>query len=268
MFQEGRKYNRRLDIHGAYGGQRQSGIVTPRGRPILFLFSSEQGKSHGYSDGYREDGSFWYTGEGQVGDMQFVRGNRAIRDHIEDGKKLLLFTDIGKGKVVYEGEFRMLGSHFEEKPDTTGSQRTAIVFELEPMAGAEQFETTEDETKFKRQVLGRLSDEALRELAVKVAHSTASKTLRRYIARRRADAIRIYAKRRAAGVCEACQKPAPFLDSKGEPFLEVHHLDRLSDGGADHPDRVAAICPNCHRQAHHGDNSSAINNRLEFVRRT
>ena len=211
MFQEGRKYNRRLDIHDVYGGQRQSGIVTPRDHPILFLFSSEQGKSHGYSDGYREDGSFWYTGEGQIGDMQFVRGNRAIRNHIDDEKKLLLFTDIGKGEVVYEGEFRLLGNHFEEKPDTAGSQRKAIVFELEPMAGAERIESADDETEITRRGLNRLSDDALRELAVKVAASTAPKTIRRYVARRRVDAVRIYAKRRARGVCEACQMPAPFF---------------------------------------------------------
>ncbi|ESP88045.1 HNH endonuclease [Candidatus Halobonum tyrrellensis] len=32
----------------------------------------------------------------------------------------------------------------------------------------------------------------------------------------------------------------------------MHHLHRRSDGGADDPDNVVALCPNCHRRVHHG----------------
>jgi hypothetical protein len=38
-----------------------------------------------------DDGVFRYFGEGPLGDMKFERGNRAIRDHIQDGKVLLVF---------------------------------------------------------------------------------------------------------------------------------------------------------------------------------
>ncbi|MGK5511732.1 HNH endonuclease [Brevibacillus formosus] len=51
-------------------------------------------------------------------------------------------------------------------------------------------------------------------------------------------------------MCEACGSEAPFKTAKGGPFLEVHHRRRLSDGGPDHPEWVAAICPNCHRRCH------------------
>jgi 5-methylcytosine-specific restriction enzyme A len=44
--------------------------------------------------------------------------------------------------------------------------------------------------------------------------------------------------------------------------LEVHHIDRLSDGGLDAPNRVAAICPTCHRMVHHGANASEVNAEL------
>jgi 5-methylcytosine-specific restriction protein A len=37
-----------------------------------------------------------------------------------------------------------------------------------------------------------------------------------------------------------------------EPFLESHHLIFLCDGGPDTPDNTAAVCPNCHRNLHHG----------------
>jgi len=58
---------------------------------------------------------------------------------------------------------------------------------------------------------------------------------------------------RAKGTCEHCEKPAPFLRRKdGAPYLEVHHLKPLSEGGEDTVANAVALCPNCHRQKHHG----------------
>ncbi|CAI8817840.1 5-methylcytosine-specific restriction enzyme A [Pseudomonas sp. IT-P176] len=58
---------------------------------------------------------------------------------------------------------------------------------------------------------------------------------------------------RAGGSCEVCKKLAPFnRKSNGTPYLEVHHLVRLADGGLDNLANVAVLCPNCHRQAHFG----------------
>jgi hypothetical protein len=56
---------------------------------------------------------------------------------------------------------------------------------------------------------------------------------------------------RAAGVCEACQMPAPFCRADGTPYLEVHHVQPLAEGGPDTVDNAVALCPNCHRAAHH-----------------
>src|SRR4051812_21567862 len=90
-FEPGGIYNRIRHIHDVYGGQRQGGISTPRLAPLIFLFTGETGDQYGYRDGPRADGIFAYTGEGQIGDMEFVRGNLAIRDHVKDGRDLLLF---------------------------------------------------------------------------------------------------------------------------------------------------------------------------------
>ncbi|WP_232597048.1 HNH endonuclease signature motif containing protein [Photobacterium phosphoreum] len=58
---------------------------------------------------------------------------------------------------------------------------------------------------------------------------------------------------KAKGICEACHQPAPFIKkSNGEPYLEVHHIKPLSDGGEDSLENVQAICPNCHREMHFG----------------
>ena len=70
--------------------------------------------------------------------------------------------------------------------------------------------------------------------------------------RRNPDVI-VEVLKRAAGVCEKCNKPAPFVrKSDGSPFLEVHHWIPLAEHGPDTVDNAGALCPNCHREAHYG----------------
>ncbi|MGG2093484.1 HNH endonuclease signature motif containing protein [Bacillus sp. S13(2024)] len=58
---------------------------------------------------------------------------------------------------------------------------------------------------------------------------------------------------RAKGICEYCHQPAPFIRvSDGTPYLEVHHVLPLAEGGEDTVTNAVAICPNCHRKAHFG----------------
>lgn len=56
----------------------------------------------------------------------------------------------------------------------------------------------------------------------------------------------------AGGVCEACDIPAPFVREDGEPYLEVHHVRPLAEGGPDSADNAVGVCPTCHRRFHHG----------------
>jgi hypothetical protein len=97
-FVVGHEYNRRDDIHLNYGGSRQSGISSSSACPAIFLFTGDTGEQYGYRDDFDSEDVFSYTGEGQVGDMEFKAGNRAIRDHAVDGRALYLFRSQGKGK--------------------------------------------------------------------------------------------------------------------------------------------------------------------------
>jgi 5-methylcytosine-specific restriction protein A len=257
VFDVGQLYDRRRDIHGPLGGQQQGGICTPQKHPYVVLFTGESGHTYGYKDGWDENGVFLYTGEGQAGDMAFVRGNRAIRDHAQDGKDLLLFEALGKRKPVrYIGTFACAGWEERRGPDKDGNDRKVIVFQLvkageevPPQAAAEPIQE---------------SLEALRQRAYQAAQLTASSSdkecRRRYY--KRAEDVRVYVLARANGVCEACGKAAPFVRSTGVPYLEPHHIRRVSDGGPDDPRWVAAVCPNCHREAHFGKHSVALNKRL------
>lgn len=70
--------------------------------------------------------------------------------------------------------------------------------------------------------------------------------------------VRAFVLQRASGVCESCEFPAPFETESGLPYLEVHHIVPLADGGSDTVENAAALCPNCHRRAHHGADRAAF----------
>jgi hypothetical protein len=74
-------------------------------------------------------------GEGQHGDVRLVGGNRAIRDHRENGKSLQVFEQDKKDKrfLRYLGEMEYAHHSFREAPDTDGNKRKAIVFHLRPV---------------------------------------------------------------------------------------------------------------------------------------
>jgi len=64
---------------------------------------------------------------------------------------------------------------------------------------------------------------------------------------------------RADGFCEMPKcEIALFLRDDGRPYLEVHHIDPLSNGGLDVLENVAALCPRCHRLLHHGQKRAEV----------
>lgn len=63
----------------------------------------------------------------------------------------------------------------------------------------------------------------------------------------------------ADGVCQGCGEDAPFIAKNGDPYLEVRHITRRSDGGADAPKNVIALYPNCHRRIHEGRDGDEFN---------
>lgn len=146
-FQVGALYNRQAQIHALLGGQQQGGISTPKESPVIIAFTGEAGVSHGYQDFWDDNEIFHYFGEGQSGNMRFTSGNRAIEQHVSDGKKLILFQMMGKGRPYrYLGEFVRLSSYIQPNtPDTKGDRRDAIVFRLQSVETSEGFGMFEDE---------------------------------------------------------------------------------------------------------------------------
>jgi 5-methylcytosine-specific restriction protein A len=260
-YQVGSEYHRKEDLHGQFGGSQQSGMCPSARHPIIFLFTGPSGEQHGYSDGFTDSGMYHYTGEGQRGDMDFNRGNLALRNHVSDGKHALLFEQSKPGFCRYLGEVVCTGHHTQLGTDTEGNTRTIIIFELafDSLAQTGNFEskTLEDQPQVKQKDIARLPLAQLRELA---QQGKAGAIVPKSVTTRvfyRSEAVKNYALKRASGHCEGCQGPAPFRrKSDHTPYLEVHHLTRVADGGPDLPEHVAALCANCHRRAHYSHDAS------------
>ena len=260
MYKVGKEYSRRNDIHAVYGGQWQGGISTPSDHPYIFIFAGQSGEEFGYEDGWQSDKIYIYTGEGQIGDMSFTKGNAAIRDHSRHQKQIYLFKALGKGKpVVFEGKLLCQSWDRPTTNDRDGNARKSIRFHL--ILDEEEDLNTEDMS-----TLPNPSEDiiTLREKALEASAPGETSTWRniRTIYRQRSEAVKNYVLARANGKCELTGREAPFNRRDGRPYLEVHHTKRLSDRGPDHPRWVAGICPSVHREIHFGQHGTELNNQL------
>ena len=105
-------------------------------------------------------------------------------------------------------------------------------------------------------LLQKLRNEALR---VEPKTMTTINTSTQYS---RDEKIKNYVRQRASGICECCEYPAPFISRAGLPYLEVHHIHSLGEGGEDSIFNTVAICPNCHAEVTRGLKANDINQQL------
>lgn len=243
----------RAALHARFGGNQTAGIVPSTSEPVVLLFHTEEGAQQFYGDGLDDDGVYWYSGMGASGDMEWNYANRAVRDHATDGRDLYLFERFQRqgGFWSLSHQVYCLGYKEEQRPDRDGRMRRAIIFGLLPIG----------ETVAPESVAADL--DSLRRAATTAAPKDVATTVRIRDVYLRSAAVKQYALARADGACEACGVAAPFMLPSGQPFLEVHHLDRLADGGPDRPDRVAGVCPNCHRRCHYGIDATEYNEMLK-----
>lgn len=119
---------KRSELHDQYGGNRQSGITTTTHHPYIFIFSGKTGSQYGYLDGWDNEDVFTYTGEGQEGDMQFTRGNLALREHLNQDRRVFLFEAAERSFVKFVCELEFFDFDYFETPDRKGQIRIGIKF--------------------------------------------------------------------------------------------------------------------------------------------
>ncbi len=125
----------RKEVHARYGGSGRGGTSPSRLTPNIFVFlDRDVAPQYGYFDGWR-GGLFCYTGHGQRGDQQFVRGNSAVLHHRKSGRAIRIFRGAG-GLVTYLGRFELDAEPFAWKnalDPTDGRSRRVIVFRMRPV---------------------------------------------------------------------------------------------------------------------------------------
>lgn len=255
--QIGDSYHRRDEL-AVHGGTWQSGIISSKDSPYVFIITADRGRDFGYVDEFLDDGTFRYSGQGAEGDMDWRFVNRAIRDHERMGKEIHVFEKTGQSYMVrYRGEYEYEDHEWVQLEDKNENFRDAILFELVPVGGR----TINVEGGLEEKSLEELYIDA-RSAAPQSTSTSQSESGSSGSDYNRSEIVKQFAKRSAEGICQGCREPAPFESKNGEPFLEVHHLKMLGDEGADHPDNVIALCPNCHRRVHEGKNGGQFNEEL------
>jgi hypothetical protein len=129
--------HKRTEVQDKYGGSPQGGIAHSGSSANVLLFTNpKRGRKVGYFDGWGSDGCYHYTGEGQQGDQRMVRGNRAVLQHVQDGRALRLFDAVSSGVYSYLGQFTLATEapwYYRDALDANNELRSVIMFRLKPI---------------------------------------------------------------------------------------------------------------------------------------
>lgn len=196
---------------------------------------------------------FHFTGMGTIGEQGVgSRQNRTLAKSKENGVGLYLFEVFYEGNYVYIGEVELMDSPYRSRQvDSEKNMRDVQVFPL-------QLISHKNPPLIKRELPdagGEPGPGNVRLIPSGPAGSATGKTAKtgeREAAEDPAgrDEIRENAKRHANGLCQLCGLPAPFTGHDGQPFLELHHIVPLEEGGSHTAGNIVALCPNCHRKMH------------------
>lgn len=126
----------RRELHDRWGGGRYGGMEPSVKAESVFLFTNKfVGETFGYKyDGWHDDGTFHYTGDGQVGDQSLrTGGNKSLMDAPSLGRTIRLFRSEGTN-TTYLGVFTLSEPPFyrADAPDKYDEIRSVLVFRLEP----------------------------------------------------------------------------------------------------------------------------------------
>lgn len=195
-----------------------------------------------------------YTGMGQEGDQKLdFRFNKHLSESNNSNISIHLLEVFEKGVYTYQGEVELESSPYRDyQLDALNKRRLVWIFPLALKSGKAPFISEEDIIHFekaKQKITRRISNEKLKNLAENSKGVPSKRPVETKKVVRDPYVVE-YALRRAKSSCQLCNKVAPFLRKDGSPYLEVHHIHFLRDGGSDSVNNVVALCPNCHRKMH------------------
>jgi len=200
------------------------------------------------------NGIFHYTGMGLENDqsLDFAQ-NKTLAMSTQNNIEIYLFEVFKSKEYTYMGQVKLADKPYqEEQPDINGNMRKVWIFPLTYLDGEITVlpeNTILEKQRKKEKEAKRLSDTELMKRARQSKKGVGIRNISSTTYERNAY-VSEYAKRRANGICQLCEKLAPFNNKNGEPYLETHHIKWLSKGGLDTIENTVALCPNCHRKMH------------------
>jgi 5-methylcytosine-specific restriction protein A len=206
-----------------------------------------------YEDEWKLD-TMNYTGMGSKGDqsLEFSQ-NKTLSESNENGINVHFFEVFTDKVYTYQGQVTLIDKPFQEvQDDEDGNSRSVWIFPLKRKDGSIPVIPKVNLDKTFERKIKKASTLTLEELKSKASKSPSKPGSRvaTTITYQRDPNVVSYTLKRANGVCELCEQPAPFNKRNGEPYLEVHHVVQLAHGGEDTISNAVALCPNCHRKMH------------------
>lgn len=245
-------------IHEVFECQTQLGIRLSKKNNLIVLISKLF--DNVYSDTWDQD-VLYYTGtdasSDEYGQTLFGQGNNNGQlISVWEGQNrptLYLFEKPAPNKCIYKGIVEICQKPYQE-PKQPGSSYLVWRFPLK-LVQIDENQWASDNHEIEmieiKKSLGELEEEVasiLRNPFLRKERIIRTLTTNRFDKKALFSA---YVKKRANGYCDLCGNIAPFTDQEGNPYLEAHHIERLSAGGIDSPDNMVALCPNCHKKIHH-----------------
>jgi 5-methylcytosine-specific restriction enzyme A len=277
MFVISNEYDRDMLLDFIGSKQGQTGIIWGSKEPgcVIITSGGRGGKRAGYKDEPKKDGSILYIGQGEKGDQD---PNKFSNSLLIKGERTILFfstrepnaqevRERGNHRKVYkfEGFYQVAAWDFFIPKEGKRANDKLLQFLLVP---ANNIYNIQSSTVTEPTIDLQKDKPSLEELKGRIEKKDSKPTKGKLSTREyfiRSQEIIDYAIARANTYCERCNKLAPFINTLDIPYLEVHHIFRLADDGPDAAENVAAICPNCHREAHYGKEKDKIREYLAKV---
>jgi 5-methylcytosine-specific restriction protein A len=179
-------------------------------------------------------------------------------------------TGRGKGSVEYRMQNISAVMHQIGQPCVNGylpadnvgegvKARIRTALEKKGFMPASDYAPTSDEGELQVRVANLRKRRFVSPPTGQTAPEAISKSISTFV---RDPAVKAWVIQNAAGKCEACNEPAPFIGADGEPYLEVHHMRSLANHGSDKTTNAVALCTNCHRHTHHGGDRSGFSDAI------
>lgn len=237
------------DIMAFFKVANSGGIRISNKKNCILLFMNRFKKNNiPYEDNWDSDNIIHYSGQGKKDDQLLTRNNKALSNVNNSNKKIYVFESYKHKEHTFLGEANLVSQPYQvEVNDDKGHTRKVYKFPIRLLDESLQpkvLKPSDFEKKDSKKNAERISDLNKKR---KINKSSIQETVITYD---RSPTIANYVKEIAKGICQLCEKEAPFNDKNDHPFLHAHHIEYLSSGGLDTIDNCIAVCPNCHAQIH------------------